>query len=115
MAVVPASDCSAPADIIQVPAVKVMDATVTNVDVLQVVLLPICDNTSPILPAATVDAPLLPVRLGVAIVGDVPKTAAPVPVSSVRADARLALDGVPSQVATLVPKPLTSVLIATCE
>jgi len=43
---------------------------------------------------------------GVAIVGDVPKTRAPVPVSSVTAVIKLALDGVVKNVATPVPNPL---------
>ena len=41
------------------------------------------------------------------IVGEVPNTAAPDPVSSVKAAAKLALDGVAKNVATFVPKPLT--------
>jgi hypothetical protein len=48
---------------------------------------------------------------GVTRFGEVAKTAAPVPVSSVSAAARFALDGVPSQVAMPVPKPLTPVEI----
>lgn len=50
-------------------------------------------------------------RAGVTRVGDVANTAAPVPVSSVMAAARLALDGVPRKVATPAPKPLTPVPI----
>jgi len=46
-----------------------------------------------------------PVIVGVVSVGDVPKTFAPVPVSSVNAAAKFALDGVASQVATLAPNP----------
>jgi hypothetical protein len=42
-------------------------------------------------------------------VGDVENTALPVPVSSVRALARLADDGVARNVATPVPSPLTPV------
>src|ERR1051325_9703536 len=48
---------------------------------------------------------------GDVIVGPVPNTAAPVPVSSVSADARFALEGVAKNVATLLPSPLTPVLI----
>src|SRR5947208_17163232 len=44
--------------------------------------------------------------MGVTNVGEVAKTAAPDPVSSVRAAARFALEGVPSHVATLVPRPV---------
>src|SRR5438552_16355017 len=44
--------------------------------------------------------------VGVTIVGELPNTNAPVPVSSVIAAARLALDGVPSHVATPDPRPV---------
>ena len=50
-------------------------------------------------------------RAGVTSVGDVAKTSAPVPVSSVTAAIRFALDGVASHVAIPVPKPLTPVEI----
>jgi hypothetical protein len=42
-------------------------------------------------------------------VGEVAKTFAPLPVSSVRHEARFALDGVAKKVATLVPRPETHV------
>lgn len=48
-------------------------------------------------------------RIGVTNVGEVANTAAPVPVSSVRADARLALDGVARNVAIPDPRPETPV------
>lgn len=50
-------------------------------------------------------------RSGVTSVGDVANTAAPVPVSSVNAPRKFALDGVARNVATPVPSPLTPVLI----
>ena len=50
-------------------------------------------------------------KIGVTNVGDVANTKDPVPVSSVTAAAKLALDGVAKNVATPVPKPLTPVLI----
>jgi len=50
-------------------------------------------------------------RAGVTNVGEVANTNAPDPVSSVTADARLELDGVAKNAATLVPNPLTPVLI----
>lgn len=50
-------------------------------------------------------------RTGVTSVGEVANTAAPLPVSSVRAEARLALLGVARNVPTPVPSPLTPVLI----
>lgn len=53
----------------------------------------------------------VPVIVGEPIVGLVPNTKAPDPVSSVTADARFALDGVAKNVATPVPRPLTPVLI----
>jgi hypothetical protein len=51
-----------------------------------------------------------PERLGVVNEGLVAKTKAPLPVSSVMADARLAEDAVARKVATPVPKPLIPVL-----
>ena len=45
-------------------------------------------------------------KLGVTRVGEVAKTNEPLPVSSVTAAAKLALDGVASHVATPVPRPL---------
>lgn len=50
-----------------------------------------------------------PVIVGVVIAGLVAKTASPLPVSSVNAAAKFALDGVARKVATLVPSPLTPV------
>jgi hypothetical protein len=50
-------------------------------------------------------------RAGVTRVGDVANTFAPVPVSSVKAAAKLAQLGVAKKVATLVPRPLTPVEI----
>ena len=48
-------------------------------------------------------------RAGVTRVGLVANTASPVPVSSVKAERRLALDGVPKNVTTLVPRLVTPV------
>lgn len=50
-------------------------------------------------------------NIGVTNVGDVANTNDPEPVSSVTANAKLALDGVTKKVATPVPKPLTPVEI----
>jgi hypothetical protein len=50
-------------------------------------------------------------KFGVTKVGEVAKTAEPVPVSSVKADIRFALEGVAKKVATPVPSPATPVLI----
>jgi hypothetical protein len=50
-----------------------------------------------------------PAIVGVVRVGDVANTAAPLPVSSVRAAARLAEDGVARNVATPLPSPETPV------
>ena len=50
---------------------------------------------------------------GVTRVGVLANTSAPVPVSSVTAEARFAEDGVARNVATPVPRPDTPVLIAT--
>lgn len=54
---------------------------------------------------------LPPVMTGVVSVGEVAKTAAPVPVSSVSAVRRFALEGVAKKVATPDPRPLTPVAI----
>jgi hypothetical protein len=61
-------------------------------------------------PVALVKVPLEGVpRAGVTKVGLLANTKAPDPVSSVTADAKFADDGVPKNVATPVPKPLTPV------
>ena len=71
----------------------------------------------PILKPAAVPVMFVPTkadgvpRAGVTNVGLVANTTAPVPVSSVKAAAKLALEGVARNAATLVPKPLTPVLI----
>jgi hypothetical protein len=63
-------------------------------------------------PVALVKVPLVGVpRMGVTNVGLVANTFAPVPVSSVKAAAKLAELGVAKKVATPVPKPLTPVEI----
>jgi len=63
-------------------------------------------------PVAFVKVPLVGVpRIGVTKVGEVANTKEPEPVSSVIADAKLALEGVAKRVATPVPKPLTPVEI----
>jgi hypothetical protein len=63
-------------------------------------------------PVALVNVALVGVpRIGVTSVGLVAKTLAPLPVSSVKAAARLALDGVARKVATFVPSPDTPVLM----
>jgi hypothetical protein len=63
-------------------------------------------------PVAFVKVALVGVpRIGVTRVGEVANTNEPEPVSSVIAEARLALDGVAKRVATPVPKPLTPVEI----
>jgi len=63
-------------------------------------------------PVAFVKVPLVGVpRIGVTRVGEVAKTNEPEPVSSVIAEAKLALEGVAKRVATPVPKPLTPVEI----
>ena len=53
--------------------------------------------------------------VGEEIVCAVPKTLAPLPVSSVSAAARLALDGVARKAATLVPSPVTLAMAGVVE
>ena len=67
------------------------------------------DDTA--VPPLTSGITALVVTVGVAIVGEVANTNDPVPVSSVTAAARLALEGVARKVATLAPNPLTPVEI----
>jgi hypothetical protein len=63
-------------------------------------------------PVALVNVALVGVpRIGVTSVGEIAKTLAPLPVSSVKAAARFALDGVARKVATPVPRPDTPVAI----
>jgi len=77
-------------------AVRVLPSAIVRVDpvagAVRVTLLTVVAEATP--------------KVGVTSVGEVAKTADPEPVSSVRADARFALDGVAKKVATLVPKPL---------
>jgi len=65
------------------------------------------DDTA--VPPLTNGITALVVIVGVAMVGEVANTFAPVPVSSVNAAARFADEGVAKNVATLVPNPLTPV------
>jgi hypothetical protein len=57
------------------------------------------------------DVPVAAPMFGVTRVGVLAKTSAPVPVSSVTAEARFALEGVARNVATFAPNPETPVLI----
>jgi hypothetical protein len=60
---------------------------------------------SPMLPAAAASLVVVPTMAGLEMVGDVPNTSAPEPVSLVIAEARLAELGVARKVATPVPRP----------
>ncbi len=79
------------------------------------VAIPVPNPETPVLigrPVQAVNVPLEGVpRAGVTNTGDVLNTNNPVPVSSVTADIRLALDGVAKNVAIPVPNPETPVLI----
>lgn len=79
------------------------------------VAIPVPNPVTPVeigKPVALVSTPALGVPIsGVTRAGDVAKTSAPEPVSLVTAVARLALEGVPKNVAIPVPSPLTPVLI----
>ena len=73
---------------------------------------PLAKGKTPVTPVVSgkpvrfVATPLAGVpNAGVTKVGDVPKTSAPLPVSSVIALAKFALDGVPNHVPTPVPNP----------
>lgn len=79
------------------------------VGVVKNVAAPVASPETPVeigRPVALVKVTLLGVpRAGVTSVGDVANTAAPVPVSSVKAARRLALLGVAKKAATFVPRP----------
>jgi len=98
----------------QSPAVKLIDVRFIGVAVVNDIALPeaiVELINSPTLPAAALSLVAVPIIFGAVILGEVAKTLAPVPVSSVIAAIRLALDGVARKVDTLVPRPLTPVLI----
>ena len=90
------------------------DAKLALLGVARKVAIPAARPLTPVLignPVQLVKVPEVGVpSSGVTKVGEVAKTAAPLPVSSVRAAAKLALLGVARNVATPVPNPLTPVL-----
>jgi hypothetical protein len=99
-----------------VPVSSVTAASKFALDgVARKVATPVPRPDTPVLmgkPVALVKVPLVGVpRIGVTKVGEVANTKEPVPVSSVIAEAKLALEGVAKRVATPVPKPLTPVEI----
>jgi hypothetical protein len=91
------------------------DIRFAELGVARKVATPVPRPETPVLigrPVAFVKVPLAGVpRTGVTRVGDVANTNAPEPVSSDTAEAKLAEDGVPKNVATPAPKPLTPVEI----
>lgn len=96
----------------QSPAVREMLVMFSGVAVVMLTDEPlaIIDETySPTLPAVALPTAAVPTMFGVVTVGEVPKTRAPVPVSSVTVAARFALDAVASHVAILALRPLTPV------
>ena len=118
-----------PVALVNVTLVGVPNIGVTNVgDVLKTLFPEPVDVVTPVPPFKTGNVPVTPVdkgkpvalvnvtlvgvpRIGVTKVGDVANTKDPVPVSSVTAAAKLALDGVAKNVATPVASPETPVLI----
>jgi len=113
---------------VSVPEDGVPNAGVTSVGLVDKTLLPEpVELVTPVPPLATGSVPVTPVesgnpvalvitpdegvpKAGVTNVGLVANTLAPVPVSSVKTDAKLALDGVAKNAATLAAKPLMPVL-----
>jgi hypothetical protein len=91
------------------------DIRFAELGVARKVATPVPRPDTPVLigrPVAFVKVPLVGVpRIGVTRVGLVANTNEPEPVSSVIAEARLALEGVAKRVATPAPKPLTPVEI----
>jgi len=92
---------SVPVNVSVLLAVSVFPSAMVNVE-------PVAGAVSATLLIVVADATP---REGVIRLGDVPKTKAPVPVSSVTAVIRFELDGVPRKVAMPVPSPLTPVEI----
>ncbi|NBS67371.1 hypothetical protein EBT31_00455 [bacterium] len=114
--------------VVLVPAVAVVDSGVpVSVGEADKTTDPVpVEEVTPVPPLATGKVPVTPVvrgkpvalvrvteegvpRTGVTSVGLLAKTFAPVPVSSVSAAAKFALDGVAKKVATLEPRPETPV------
>jgi hypothetical protein len=118
-----------PVAFVSVAEEGVPKAGVTNVGLVDNTLLPEpVEAVTPVPPLATGSVPVTPVvkgspvafvsvtevgvpKIGVTSVGLVANTLAPLPVSSVKAAAKLAEEGVAKNVATFAPKPLTPVLI----
>jgi hypothetical protein len=111
-----------PVRLVTVPLEGVPNAPLNNtgapaepVLTARAVAMPVPKPETPVLigkPVALVNVALVGVpRIGVTSVGLVAKTLAPLPVSSVKAAARFALDGVARKVATPVPNPDTPVAI----
>jgi hypothetical protein len=112
----------------KLPDVGVPSKGVTSVGLVESTVLPEpVEEVTPVPPLATGKVPVTPVesgnpvalvitpeegvpKAGVTNVGLVANTLAPVPVSSVKTAAKLALDGVAKNAATLVAKPLIPVL-----
>jgi hypothetical protein len=96
---------SVPAKVAKVPeaAGKVIAVLVPATAGAEIVAVPEVD------PAKASDVADATPNVGVTNVGEVANTKVPVPVSSVMADNKLALEGVANQVAIPVPNPVTSV------
>jgi hypothetical protein len=108
---VPVPRIKSPTVVIGDNALNAVDAVVCPVPPLAIGRVPV----TPVVkgnPVQLVNVPDEGVpRAGVTNVGEVANTRDPDPVSSDTADAKLALVGVPKNVATLAPKPLTPVEI----
>ena len=108
---VPVPRIKSPVVVIGLSALNAADALVCPVPPLVIGSVPVTpvDKGSPVALVNVTDEGVP--RAGVTNVGLVANTRDPVPVSSVTADAKLALVGVAKNVATPVPKPLTPVEI----
>jgi len=103
---------SVPAKVSELLAVKVLPSAIVRVALVDVVPVPpLAIGSVPVTPVVRgkpvklVAVPEVGVpNIGVTRVGEVANTKEPVPVSSVTALIKLALDGVPKKVATPVPK-----------
>ena len=99
-----------PVQLVSVPEAGVPNTGAVRVGLVRVLFVSVSVVARPTKVSVEVGSVSVPVLLmvlmtGVTSVGEVASTSAPEPVSSVTAEAKLALEGVAKKVATPVPKP----------
>ena len=97
-------------NVIVVESVPVSAIELLAVSVLPLAMVNVAELAGAVIVTLFTDVAVATPMFGVVKVGDVPKTKAPEPVSSVTAAARLAEDGVPKKVR--IPEPVVVELIA---